>query len=193
MRTTNNFKLTIQKTLYNVVHYKVNATLVCGQFISCSSVKVAAYVRFIRSLLHNLPAKFFLYTLWCLSGATFLPIHLLGYLLHNFICLLTYTPHTHTTHTHIFISVCVCVSVISLANPCPAWWWWPCQRWLFTNCIFTSYFIAAAATCRKEQVREYYTENDCRSRQPLKYAKCVGGCGNQCCAAKIVRRRKVSN
>ncbi|XP_017866873.1 PREDICTED: protein slit isoform X1 [Drosophila arizonae] len=51
--------------------------------------------------------------------------------------------------------------------------------------------ITAAATCRKEQVREYYTENDCRSRQPLKYAKCVGGCGNQCCAAKIVRRRKV--
>ncbi|KAL9920165.1 slit guidance ligand isoform 1-T1 [Glossina fuscipes fuscipes] len=48
-----------------------------------------------------------------------------------------------------------------------------------------------ASTCRKEQVREYYTENDCRSRQPLKYAKCVGGCGNQCCAAKIVRRRKV--
>lgn len=106
----------------------------------------------------------------------------------------SHTHHTHTyTHTHIYITVCVCVSVISLANPCPAWWWWPCQRWLFTNCIFTSYFIAAAATCRKEQVREYYTENDCRSRQPLKYAKCVGGCGNQCCAAKIVRRRKVSN
>ncbi|XP_039229234.1 protein slit isoform X3 [Drosophila yakuba] len=51
--------------------------------------------------------------------------------------------------------------------------------------------VTAASTCRKEQVREYYTENDCRSRQPLKYAKCVGGCGNQCCAAKIVRRRKV--
>ncbi|XP_061503108.1 protein slit isoform X1 [Anopheles gambiae] len=50
---------------------------------------------------------------------------------------------------------------------------------------------SAASTCRKEQVREYYTENDCRSRQPLKYAKCVGGCGNQCCAAKVVRRRKV--
>lgn len=48
-----------------------------------------------------------------------------------------------------------------------------------------------SSTCRKEQVREYYTENECRSRQPLKYAKCVGGCGNQCCAAKIVRRRKV--
>lgn len=52
-------------------------------------------------------------------------------------------------------------------------------------------FSTAASTCRKEQVREYYTENDCRSRQPLKYAKCVGGCGNQCCAAKVVRRRKV--
>lgn len=51
--------------------------------------------------------------------------------------------------------------------------------------------LTVSSTCRKEQVREYYTENDCRSRQPLKYAKCVGGCGNQCCAAKIVRRRKV--
>lgn len=48
-----------------------------------------------------------------------------------------------------------------------------------------------ASTCRKEQVREYYTENDCRSRQPLKYAKCVGGCGNQCCTSRVVRRRKV--
>ncbi|XP_017468504.1 PREDICTED: protein slit isoform X2 [Rhagoletis zephyria] len=53
------------------------------------------------------------------------------------------------------------------------------------------YCEQVTSTCRKEQVREYYTENDCRSRQPLKYAKCVGGCGNQCCAAKIVRRRKV--
>ncbi|XP_055372509.1 protein slit isoform X2 [Condylostylus longicornis] len=53
------------------------------------------------------------------------------------------------------------------------------------------YCDQAASTCRKEQVKEYYTENDCRSRQPLKYAKCVGGCGNQCCAAKVVRRRKV--
>ncbi|XP_055314702.1 protein slit isoform X2 [Sitodiplosis mosellana] len=50
---------------------------------------------------------------------------------------------------------------------------------------------ATTSTCRKEQVREYYTENNCRSRQPLKYAKCVGGCGNQCCTANITRRRKV--
>lgn len=48
-----------------------------------------------------------------------------------------------------------------------------------------------APTCRKQQVKEYYTENDCRSRQPVKYAKCVGGCGNQCCGAKVTRRRKV--
>jgi slit protein 2 len=48
-----------------------------------------------------------------------------------------------------------------------------------------------APTCRKEQVREYYKESDCRSRQQLKFAKCVGGCGTQCCAAKVVRRRKV--
>lgn len=138
--------------------------------------------------------SFSFYILFYLGRATFLPVvpyfpystHPLGYLLHNFICFLTHTHQTHTrTHTH----KCVRISVISLADPA----WWPCQRWLFTNCILTSYFIAAAATCRKEQVREYYTENDCRSRQPLKYAKCVGGCGNQCCAAKIVRRRKVSN
>jgi slit 2 len=61
--------------------------------------------------------------------------------------------------------------------------------------IFFLFFagLAATSTCRKEQVKEFYTENDCRSRQPLKYAKCVGGCGNQCCAAKVVRRRKVSD
>lgn len=52
-------------------------------------------------------------------------------------------------------------------------------------------FIAETSSCKKEQVREHYREGNCRSRQPLKYAKCVGGCGNQCCAAKT-RRRKVS-
>lgn len=62
--------------------------------------------------------------------------------------------------------------------------------YILKNILFS---LTVASTCRKEQVREYYTENDCRSRQPLKYAKCVGGCGNQCCAAKIVRRRKVRN
>lgn len=61
---------------------------------------------------------------------------------------------------------------------------------LITSCHFP-FSAATTSTCRKEQVREYYTENNCRSRQPLKYAKCVGGCGNQCCTANITRRRKV--
>nr|XP_022908749.1 protein slit [Onthophagus taurus] len=46
-------------------------------------------------------------------------------------------------------------------------------------------------TCRKEQVREYYSENGCRSRKPLKMAKCVGGCGVSCCHARKSKRRKV--
>ncbi|XP_044761179.1 protein slit isoform X1 [Coccinella septempunctata] len=46
-------------------------------------------------------------------------------------------------------------------------------------------------TCRKEQVREYYSENGCRSRKPLKMAKCVGGCGSSCCHARKSKRRKV--
>lgn len=62
---------------------------------------------------------------------------------------------------------------------------------LVTNYYFILFPFTVASTCRKEPVREYYTENGCRSRQTLKYAKCVGGCGNQCCAAKVVRRRKV--
>lgn len=63
----------------------------------------------------------------------------------------------------------------------------------FVSNKFLNVFLkfVGASTCRKEQVREYYTENNCRSRQPLKYAKCVGGCGNQCCTASITRRRKV--
>lgn len=63
--------------------------------------------------------------------------------------------------------------------------------WVITFINLFLLFFSVSSTCRKEQVREYYTENDCRSRQPLKYAKCVGGCGNQCCAPKVVRRRKV--
>ncbi|XP_017781049.1 PREDICTED: protein slit [Nicrophorus vespilloides] len=46
-------------------------------------------------------------------------------------------------------------------------------------------------TCRKAQVREYYTENGCRSRKPLKMAKCVGGCGSTCCNPRNSKRRKV--
>ncbi|XP_048524192.1 protein slit isoform X2 [Dendroctonus ponderosae] len=46
-------------------------------------------------------------------------------------------------------------------------------------------------TCKKEQVREYYSENGCRSRKPLKIAKCIGSCGTSCCHAKKSKRRKV--
>lgn len=119
MRTTNNFKLAIRKTLYNVVHYKVNATLVCGQFISCSSVKVAAYVRFIRSLLHNLPAKFFLYTL-CFPSVEQLSC---PYTCLDTCCITSFayshTHHTRTyTHTHIYISVCVRICNL-ISQPLP--------------------------------------------------------------------------
>lgn len=48
-----------------------------------------------------------------------------------------------------------------------------------------------APTCRKEQVREYYSENGCRSRKPLKMAKCIGSCGSSCCHARKSKRRKV--
>ncbi|XP_049820372.1 protein slit isoform X3 [Aethina tumida] len=51
-------------------------------------------------------------------------------------------------------------------------------------------YCEQAPTCRKEQVREYYSENGCRSRKPLKMAKCVGGCGS-CCQARKSKRRKV--
>lgn len=56
--------------------------------------------------------------------------------------------------------------------------------------IASKYIAILAPTCRKEQVREYYSENGCRSRKPLKMAKCVGGCGS-CCQARKSKRRKV--
>lgn len=48
-----------------------------------------------------------------------------------------------------------------------------------------------APTCRKEQTREYYSENGCRSRKPVKMAKCEGSCGSSCCRARKTKRRKV--
>lgn len=49
----------------------------------------------------------------------------------------------------------------------------------------------AGPTCRKEQTREYYSENGCRSRKPVKMAKCEGSCGSSCCRARKTKRRKV--
>ncbi|XP_032672289.1 protein slit isoform X1 [Odontomachus brunneus] len=47
------------------------------------------------------------------------------------------------------------------------------------------------ATCRKEHIREYYSENGCRSRRPVKLAKCWGSCGSSCCLPRKTKRRKV--
>lgn len=52
-------------------------------------------------------------------------------------------------------------------------------------------YCEQAPTCKKEQVREYYSENGCRSRKPLKIAKCIGTCGSSCCHARKSKRRKV--
>ncbi|XP_073994613.1 slit guidance ligand isoform X3 [Rhodnius prolixus] len=52
-------------------------------------------------------------------------------------------------------------------------------------------YCEQAPTCRKEQTREFYSEKGCRSRKPLKLAKCEGGCGGACCRARKTKRRKV--
>ncbi|XP_014246205.1 protein slit isoform X2 [Cimex lectularius] len=52
-------------------------------------------------------------------------------------------------------------------------------------------YCEQAPTCRKEQTREFYVENGCRSRKPLKLAKCEGGCGGSCCRVRKTKRRKV--
>ncbi|CAG9106517.1 unnamed protein product [Plutella xylostella] len=49
--------------------------------------------------------------------------------------------------------------------------------------------------CRKEATREYITEGACRSRRPVRAARCAGGkaaCGSQqCCAPRNTKKRKV--
>ncbi|XP_047346786.1 protein slit isoform X5 [Vespa velutina] len=52
-------------------------------------------------------------------------------------------------------------------------------------------YCEKAPTCRKEHTREYYSENGCRSRRPVKLAKCWGSCGNSCCLPRKTKRRKV--
>lgn len=53
------------------------------------------------------------------------------------------------------------------------------------------FWFVTGPTCRKEQTREYYSENGCRSRKPVKMAKCEGSCGSSCCRARKTKRRKV--
>ncbi|XP_051157460.1 protein slit isoform X1 [Leptopilina boulardi] len=52
-------------------------------------------------------------------------------------------------------------------------------------------YCEKAPTCRKENTREYYSENGCRSRRPVKLAKCWGSCGNACCLPRKTKRRKI--
>ena len=52
-------------------------------------------------------------------------------------------------------------------------------------------YCEKAPTCRKEHIREFYTANGCRSRKPVKLAKCWGSCGNSCCMPRKTKRRKV--
>uniref|UniRef100_T1IM74 Protein slit n=1 Tax=Strigamia maritima TaxID=126957 RepID=T1IM74_STRMM len=48
-----------------------------------------------------------------------------------------------------------------------------------------------APTCQKEQYRDYYEENGCRSRKMIKTANCIGACGDHCCRPRKTKRRKV--
>ena len=57
--------------------------------------------------------------------------------------------------------------------------------------FFKLYIVCLGPTCRKEQTREYYAENGCRSRKPVKLARCEGSCGSSCCRARKTKRRKV--
>nr|XP_018908072.1 PREDICTED: protein slit isoform X2 [Bemisia tabaci] len=56
---------------------------------------------------------------------------------------------------------------------------------------FTGKYCDQAPSCNKVQTKEYYTENGCRSRKPLKMAKCDGSCGSSCCRPRKTKRRKV--
>jgi slit 2 len=56
---------------------------------------------------------------------------------------------------------------------------------------------AGGGSCRKEQSRDYYVENGCRSRKPLKLARCEGACPSGaapapgCCRVRKSKRRRV--
>ncbi|CAL4126380.1 unnamed protein product, partial [Meganyctiphanes norvegica] len=56
---------------------------------------------------------------------------------------------------------------------------------------WTGKFCDQAPSCRKEQFTEYYVENGCRSRKPIKNAICSGSCGKHCCKPKKTKQRKV--
>nr|XP_027218511.1 protein slit-like [Penaeus vannamei] len=56
---------------------------------------------------------------------------------------------------------------------------------------YSGRFCDQAPSCRKEQFTEYYVENGCRSRKPIKNAICSGTCGTHCCKPRKTKQRKV--
>ncbi|GAB6025016.1 hypothetical protein CHUAL_010127 [Chamberlinius hualienensis] len=52
-------------------------------------------------------------------------------------------------------------------------------------------FCDQAPTCQKQQWRDYYEENGCRSRKKIKKANCVGSCGSNCCQPRKTKKRKI--
>lgn len=54
-----------------------------------------------------------------------------------------------------------------------------------------AHICVPAPTCRKEQFTEYYVENGCRSRRPIKNAICSGTCGSHCCKPRRTKQRQV--
>lgn len=55
--------------------------------------------------------------------------------------------------------------------------------------MFWTYF--PAPTCQKQQWKDYYEENGCRSKKKIKRAQCVGSCGVNCCQPRKTKKRKV--
>ncbi|XP_063990691.1 protein slit isoform X1 [Diachasmimorpha longicaudata] len=106
--------------------------------------------------------------------------------------------HEHVVHDH---SEIVALPGASVADPCTGH---ECRKG--SQCVPAPFgngytcrcqigwqgrYCEKAPTCRKEHTREYYSENGCRSRRPVKLAKCWGSCGNSCCLPRKTKRRKV--
>lgn len=70
-------------------------------------------------------------------------------------------------------------------------WWGRNKICLSNSCSLIYFFLSSAPTCRKEQFTEYYVENGCRSRRPIKNAICSGTCGTHCCKPRRTKQRQV--
>ncbi|XP_015606545.1 protein slit isoform X1 [Cephus cinctus] len=109
-------------------------------------------------------------------------------------------PQEHVAHEHSDVAISV-LGLGSVSDPCQDH---DCRKG--SQCVPSPYgngyscrcqtgwqgqFCEKAPSCRKEHTREFYTENGCRSRRPVKLAKCWGSCANSCCLPRKTKRRKV--